>query len=97
MGYRIPLEYVKVARCWNLLQGGDAASLVVRKSCRKALLNDPEAGSKNWVVVVANTASCHYTHLEATSRVEQLGDLAERLKSIIHVIPVGTPRPKRQR
>lgn len=97
MGYRIPPLYVRVARCWNLMQGGDMASMQVKKAARKALLDDPEAEAKNWVVVVASTASCHYTHLEATNRVEQLGGLAEERKAIIHVIPVGDPPARKRR
>lgn len=84
-GYRIPLEYRYVARCWRQLQERDA-----REAARNALVADP----REWLVVVARKASTHYTAAEAMRRVETLARIAEQFQRPIHVAYVGPDRSK---
>ena len=62
-GYRIPVEYRRIARVW--MQTEDVR---VRRVAQKALLEDP----KSWVVVVDTVGSTHYSEGEAVGRVDSL-------------------------
>lgn len=63
MGYRIPLEYELVARAWLMTEDPQ-----LREVVRRAIVTDP----KDWVVVVANIGSTHYSDREVVGRVESL-------------------------
>jgi len=80
MGYRIPLEYRTVARAW--LQTEEPR---LREVIRRAIVADP----KNWVVVVANLGSTHYSGREAIGRMQSLVDSPTFKGSIVSMIYVG--------
>lgn len=80
MGYRIPLEYRAVAKVW--LQTRDP---LVREAARRALVVDP----KNFVVVVANIGSTHYSVPEVVGRMESLLGSSAYRQSQISVLYVG--------
>lgn len=80
MGYRIPLEYRLVARAW--LQTED---MRVREVARRAIVESP----KNFVVVVANIGSTHYTDREVVGRIESLTTVPTFRGHAISVIYVG--------
>lgn len=62
-GYRIPLEYRRVARVWRMIEHP-----IVREVARRALVTQP----RKFVVVVATIGSTHYSAAEAVNRVESL-------------------------
>lgn len=80
MGYRIPLEYRRVARVW--LQTEDPR---LREAARRALVADP----RPFVVVVANLGSTHYSVPEVVGRVESLQRSDAFRHEIISVIFTG--------
>lgn len=87
MGYRIPLEYRMVARAW--LQTEDPA---LREVIRRAIVAEP----KNWVVVVDNVGSTHYTDREVVGRMETLVKHPTFRGHIISTMYVGDPnKPER--
>lgn len=63
MGYRIPLEYRMVGRLWLMTEVPE-----IREPGRRAIIADP----RNFLVVVANIGSTHYSVAEAVGRVETL-------------------------
>jgi hypothetical protein len=63
LGYRIPLEYRMVARAWIVTE-----DVRLREIMRRSIVADP----KDWVVVVANVGSTHYTDRETVGRMETL-------------------------
>lgn len=81
MGYRIPPEYVKVARAWLTTENAEC-----REAARGAILADPD---KHYVLVmtgkgisVAKLASTHYTVEEATKRMLDLRELHPHHRSL---------------
>lgn len=80
LGYRIPLNYRYVARAW--VQVPDHK---IREQLAKVLSKDP----KDWVVVVGNMASTHYTDSEVVSRVNQLLVTARQRNLAITLVYVG--------
>ena len=81
-GYRIPVEYRLVARLW--LQTEDHR---IREVGRRAIVTDP----KNWLVVVDNIGSTHYSGGEAGERVLQLLREPTFKGRIISTVFVGDP------
>jgi len=82
MGYRIPLEYRKVAKLWLATEDHR-----IREVGRRALVSDP----RNWVVVVAYLGSTHYTDREATGRIESLIGSDAFQGKVISTMYVGDP------
>lgn len=82
MGYRIHPEMVRVARGW--LQTEDDR---VRDAIKYALLREP----RDWVVMVGNEASTHYTAAEALQRAEQFLLEVRNNPMVISVMYVGSP------
>lgn len=80
MGYRIPLEYRLVAKVW--LRTEDAR---IREVARRALLESP----RDFVVVVDNIGSTHYSVSEAVNRVESLSKSPTFRGSVITLLFVG--------
>jgi hypothetical protein len=85
MGYRIHPFMVKVARGW--LQTQDM-------EIREAIFRAIEKSPRDWVVVVGNLGSGHYTAAEAQGRVAQVLELAMRKKQPISVLYVGDPKER---
>lgn len=85
LGYRLPLEYERVARVWRKVE-----DVQVREVAKRALLANP----RNWVVVVGNVGSTHYSAIEAANRVEQVTKLAEQSGAAIYVVPTFKPRKR---
>lgn len=83
MGYRIHLDMLRVARGW--LQTEDE---LVRGAIKRALLEE----SRDWVVVVGEEASTHYTPGEAQQRVSQFLLTARNKPQVISVMYVGEPQ-----
>jgi len=81
MGYRIPREYLRVARGW--MQSQDPK---LREVVRKALIEQP---GRDYVVVVGNLGSTHYTYLEAMSRLESVLPRLPNSQHVVSVIYVG--------
>lgn len=81
-GYRIPLEYRMVARAW--LQTEDVA---LREVIRRAIVAEP----RNWVVVVANVGTTHYSVSEALGRVESITRHSPYGNQIVSLMYVGDP------
>lgn len=84
-GYRIHPSYIRVARAW--LQTEDT---VVREAARKALAESP----RDFVVVVANRGSTHYSVIEAMRRVESILPVASRSREPVSVMYVGPDQEK---
>lgn len=80
MGYRIPLHYRYVARAWLQTQDPE-----LREQVRAAIDDDP----KNFVLVVGNHTSTHYSVAEVQERMTQVLPLTERDNVVLHVIHVG--------
>lgn len=82
MGYRIPVEYRLVARAW--LQTEDPR---LREVVRRALVETP----RNWVVVVDNVGSTHYSDAEVVGRVESLLRTTAFRHQALWIMYVGPP------
>lgn len=82
MGYRIPLNMLRVARGW--LQTEDEW---IRESLRAALIAEP----RDWVVAVGKRATSHYTAAEALERVAQIASQSRNNPEVISVLYVGEP------
>jgi AraC-like DNA-binding protein len=82
MGYRIPLEYRMVARLW--LRSEDNR---LREVGRRAIITDP----KDWVVVVDNIGTTHYTDREAVGRMDTLTKHPTFRGQVISTMYVGDP------
>lgn len=80
MGYRIPLEYRRVARVHQQTE-----DLRLREVARRALVVDP----KKFVVVVANIGSTHYSVPEVVGRMESLLASDAYRQDLISVIDTG--------
>lgn len=85
MGYRIPLEYRLVARAWLQTENP-----YLREICRRALVDSP----KNFVVVVANLGSTHYSASEVVGRVDSLLKSSAYGTHLISIIGVGDDTAK---
>lgn len=85
MGYRIPLEYLAVGRAW--LQTEDPR---LREVLRRAIVASP----RNWVVVVANLGSTHYSVAEVVGRVESLTKHSTYRGQVVSVVYVGDPNER---
>lgn len=85
MGYRIPLEYRLVARGWLQTENP-----LIREVARRALVASP----KNFVVVVANTGSTHYSVPEAVNRMESLLSASAYRGNLISMMFVGDPNER---
>lgn len=81
MGYRIPLDYEKVARAWQQVEGPPQT----REWLKQTILADP----KNWVVLVGNVGSMHYTVGEVVERATQVLSPAQDRKVPISILYVG--------
>lgn len=81
-GYRIHPYMVKVARAWKQTEDP-----IVREAARAALVEAP----RNYVVVVANRGSTHYSVIEAMRRVEILLTSATEHSKPVTVLYVGEP------
>lgn len=83
MGYRIPPIYMKVARVWSRTQDE-----TTREVARKALVDDGEG--KNFVVVVGNVGSTHYTGEQVVERLSSiLTTVSPSSIGSLHVFYVG--------
>lgn len=80
MGYRIPLEYELVARAWLMTEDPR-----LREVVRRAIVADP----KDYVVVVANIGSTHYSDREVVGRVESLTSSPTYRHHALHIFHVG--------
>lgn len=81
MGYRIPREYLRVARGW--MQSQDPR---LRETMRKAIVDAP---NRDYVVVVGNLGSTHYTYLEAMARLESVLPRLPQKSQVVSLIYVG--------
>lgn len=88
MGYRIPLEYLRVARSWT--QTKDPK---LRKALREAIVAQP---GRDYVVVVGNQGTTHYTYPEAMARLDSVLPRLPRESHVVSVMFVGRPNRKRQ-
>jgi len=88
MGYRIPEEYRMVARLWLSVEDPR-----VREVGRRAIITDP----KEFLVVVANVGTTHYTDREVVGRVDTLtkhSTFRGQIISIMHVGDASNPNPE---
>jgi len=79
-GYRIPKNYLYVARAWMQVEDHDLRNLVT-----DALAASP----KNYVLVVGKVASTHYSVGEVVRRVSELLPVATQHNVPIQIIYVG--------
>lgn len=105
-GYRIPPEYLYVARAWAQTQ-----EVGIRELVRWQLVDD----LKDYVVVCGKVVSSHYTAGEVANRLQQLmgnSMMSQQLTTVIYVGPIevaengtlkvkhkkfpGLPRPNRK-
>jgi hypothetical protein len=78
-GYRIPLEYRRVARGYLITQDPD-----LRFRLRKALVREP----RDWVLIVGDVGTTHHTLAEVMNKLESLGrggTLHGTATTVIHV------------
>lgn len=78
-GYRIPLEYMRVARGYLATQ-----EPALRYTLRKALVREP----RDWVLIVGDVGTTHHTLAEVIKKLESLGrsgTLLGKATTLIHV------------
>lgn len=80
LGYRIPLEYKRVGRAWLMTEDTH-----LREVVRRAIVDSP----KDWVVVVANVGSTHYSVAEAVGRAESIAHSSTYRNHVISILYVG--------
>lgn len=80
-GYRIPLEYRRVARGYLQTQDPKTRALL-----RKALVREP----RDWVVIADNVATTHLTRAETIVRLQSILEHGSLPSQPIHVLYVGT-------
>jgi hypothetical protein len=87
MGYRIPKEYMRVARGWKQSQDPK-----LREALREAIVKQP---GRDYVVVVGNQGTTHYTYPEAMARLDSVLPRLPRQEHVVSVIYVGPTNRKR--
>ncbi len=82
MGYRIPLEYLYVARAWKQVEHPK-----LREQIRWALVDD----LKDYVVLCGAVVSTHYTTGDVVERLQQLYNnpmLSQQVTTVVYVGPI---------